>query len=443
MKSYEIVSEKYYAIEPSHSCGLSGGFLGTLGFSNSSLLVHGSSGCGFAMRYGLSQHWKSFIPCPVTSFHERDVIFGGVKLLKQGIEKIERVNTSDILFILTTCSSEIIGDDLEEVAIQESEDRNKKVIVVEVGGASGNTFDGYNDFLYKVVKDFNERFWYPGKNEYKKNDKKQIDILGLIPLYDMFFRGDMKEIKRVLQRFDINVNSFFTGDCSVDKVQQMFHSDLIISMSNLIGKKTINKLKKVTQALTHQFSIAPIGFDYTKEFFLKIGSLLNVDRELIKSVLEEEELKARKQMLRGFDFSKVMFTSGRVAIIGEPSRTIALTNFLLNELGMKSVIIAFTSKVQEYELEILDQILKVRDNRATVLIKEDNYLIRQLLSETKPNLVFGRSIDRLKDLKKTAHITWQFPATNRLVIYDKPYLGFTGTVSIVDDIVNAFSSLWY
>lgn len=446
MKSYDVVSEKYSAFEPSLPCGLAGGLLGSLGLKDCSFLVHGSSGCGFAMRYGLSQHWKSFIPCPVTSLHERDVIFGGTSLLKKGIEQIEKIHTSEILFILTSCSSEIIGDDLEEVALEETEKRNKKVVAVEVGGATGNIFDGYNDFIYKLIKDFQERFLdneEPCPGDAAGGQPKQVDIMGIIPLYDMFFRGDMAELRRMLHRLGIHVNSFLSGDCSVESMKRMFQSDLVVSISSRIGYKAMQKLKRVSGLSTHQFRIAPIGFEYTMKFLREIAELLGIDADTTSKVLEEEETIARKKMLRGFDFSKVMFTSGRAAIIGEPSRTIALTNFLLNELGMRSTMIAFTSKVNDEELEELDRVLKLRNNRAKVLIGEDNYLIRKCLLESSPNIVFGRSIDRLKELDKTAYITWQFPSTNRLIIYDKPYLGFNGVVSIVDDIVNGFSNIWY
>lgn len=226
-------------------------------------------------------------------------------------------------------------------------------------------------------------------------------------------------------------------------MKRMFHSDLVVSISGKIGFKAMQKLKRVPGLSTHQFRIAPIGFEYTMRFLRKMAELLGIYDETVERVLEEEETIARKEMLRGFDFSKVMFTSGRAAIIGEPSRTIALANFLLNELGLKSTMIAFTSKVNDDELEELDRVLKARNNKAKVLIEEDNYLIRKCLLEAKPNIVFGRSIDRLKKLDKTAYITWQFPSTNRLIIYDRPYLGFNGVVSIVDDIVNGFSNIWY
>lgn len=445
-KNYELVSENYEVFEPAFSCGLAGGFLASLGFDGGSFLVHGSSGCAFGMRYGLAQHWKSFIPCPVTGLHERDVIFGGTNLLRKGIERIEKIHESDILFILTSCSAEIIGDDLEEIALETSEKYNKKVIVIEVGGATGKLIDGYNEFLYKVIKDFQEKYLEDSEEEAIDTDsheQKYIDIIGIIPLYDMFFRGNMTELKRLVEKMGVRVNSFFCGECNVETTQNMMHSDLAVSLSNNIGKKALSRLKKFSGVRTKHFQVAPIGYKYTKLLLRSIAETLELDMEMLERMLEEEEAEARKKMLRGFDFSKVMFTSARVAIIGETSLVLGLANFLLNELGIRSAMFAFLNEVTDEEMEELNLILNGRNNHAKVLVEQDNYLIRKTLLETRPNLIFGRSIDRLAELENAVHITWQFPATNRLVVYDKPYFGFNGVVSIVDDIINGFSNIWY
>lgn len=73
-------------------------------------------------------------------------------------------------------------------------------------------------------------------------------------------------------------------------------------------------------------------------------------------------------MIRGFAFSKVMFNAGRVAIIGWTSRVLAMANFLLNEIGMRSAMIAFNRNVTAKDLSELDRILNVRNNHAKVLI---------------------------------------------------------------------------
>jgi len=444
MDSYEIVSEAFHAVEPAISCGLAGGFLGTLGFDDSSRLVHGCSGCGFAMRYGLSQHWKSFIPCPVTSLHENDVIFGGEKLLKKGIEDVEKIYPSEVLFILTSCATEIIGDDIESVVLDEAERRSKRIVAIDVGGASGDILDGYNRFLYKTISTI-----YPplldetdGCSSHSRNNP-QIDILGIIPFFDMFFRGDMQELKRVFDAIGIRVNSFFTGQCSIETMRRSLTSDLAVSLNKNIGERALKIIRRYTNIRTDSFNVVPIGFEYSRSFFFSVSEMLGLNLRKVSGVLDREEEKARETMIRGFDFAKVMYNSGRVAIIGETSWVLGLTNFLLNEVGMRSTLIALTNNATSKDMSELDRILNVRNNQAKVLINQDNYLVRKYLSESQPNIVFGRSIDRIKELENTVYITWQFPSTNRFILFDRPYLGYRGIGTILDDIVNGFSSIWY
>ena len=436
----ETVTEQTYAREPAWSCGLSGAFLGALGFESSSLLVHGSSGCGFAMRYGLSQHWKSFIPCPVTSLHEEDVIFGGSTLLEKAIERIEQINPSDVLFLLTSCSAEIIGEDVKRAAEAATPKYRKRIVAVDSGGASGNTFDGYNNFLLRLVDQL-----YPevmAVSGAASDATPQIDVMGIIPYYDMFWRGDIKEIKRLCGSIGVEINSVISGACSLQTVANADKTRMTVSIGRHIGARALKRIRNRGGG-TMEFAVAPVGFYYTKKFLMDIAKGLDVLSKAVEERIEQEELAARQVMLRGFDFAKVMFTSGRVAVIGEPSRTLGLTHFLINELGMRPVLVAFTGTVEDEELRELEGILAQRRNRAKVLVDQDGHTIRRWLFETKPNIVFGRSTDRVADMDKTVFITWQFPATDRLVVYDKPFLGYKGISAIIDDVINGFSRLWY
>lgn len=433
----QFIDERHAASEPSWSCGLSGAYLGALGFNNGSLLVHGSSGCGFAMRYGLSPHWKSFIPCPVTSFGEDDVIFGGANLLERGIAKARTVNPSDALFVLSACSTEIIGEDIQGAATEASRRYGVPVVGVDSGGATGNTLDGYNSFLLRCTETL-----YPPATKVAPAGT-QVDVMGIIPYYDMFWRGDIKEIKRLLGRIGIQVNSTLSGDCSLETVARANETALTVTLCRHIGQRALMRIKNNRRGNIHVCGVAPIGLEFTRRFLEELVERLPVDRQAARAALDEEEETARKVMLRGFDFAKVMFNSGRAAVIGEASRVIGLTNLLCNELGMRALLVAFTNKPDPTELKLLDEVLARRGNQTRVLIDQSGEVVRQHLAEVKPNIVFGRSTDRIAELDKTAFITWQFPSTDRLVVYDRPYLGFRGLTAIVDDIINGFSRIWY
>jgi nitrogenase molybdenum-iron protein beta chain len=438
----QLVDEQHAAREPAWSCGLSGAFVGALGFEDSSLLVHGSSGCGFAMRYGLSPHWKSFIPCPVTSLQEDGVIFGGREQLESGIARVEAVNQSDVLFLLTACAAEIIGEDVQAAAAKASRQFEKPVVAVDSGGATGNTVDGYNNFILRTVETLYPPAVKGERTPRTPGQKPRIDVTGIIPYYDMFWRGDIGEIRRVFGTVGVELNSVLSGAVSLTTLARANETDLTVTLNKHVGVRALHRIKRRGGPI-HVARVAPIGIELTTALVEDVLSALGLATDERLGALRAEAETAREIMLRGFDFSKVMITSGRAAIIGESSRAIALTNFLLNELGMRSTLVALTNRPDEGELELLERILKKRGNRARVLVDQDGETVRRQLVETRPNIVFGRSTDRVVELPKTAFITWQFPATDRFVVYDRPYLGYKGVASIVDDVINAFSRLWY
>lgn len=442
MGHIEIIDEKHAASEPSWSCGLSGAYLGALGFRDSSLLVHGSSGCGFAMRYGLSPHWKSFIPCPVTSFGEDDVIFGGKNLLERGIKQIEQSNPSSALFVLTACSTEIIGEDVQGAAAEASRRFGKPVIGVDSGGATGNTIDGYNNFLLRTVETL-----YPppmASGQFISEGPPRIDVMGILPYYDMFWRGDIREIRRLLQQVGIELNGVLSGDCSLDTIGRANETSLTATLCKHIGQRALLRIKNRRKGRVHFAQVAPIGIEFTRKWIEEIVDCVGLLDKAHVAILDAEEEKAREIMLRGFDFSKVMFTSGRAAVIGKSSLAIGLVNFLTNELGMRVVMVAFTNRPDQAEMAILEEILRRRGNSTRVLIDQDGETVRRQLVEIRPNIVFGRSTDRVAELSATtAFVTWQFPSTDRLVVYDRPFMGFKGVTSIVDDVINALSRIWY
>lgn len=439
MSNLKIVTEKNDVFEPSASCALSGVFLGANSFSNSSLFIHASSGCGFAMRYGLGQHWKSFLVCPVSSLCDENIIFGSEKLLYKSLTDFLDIHDSEVVFVGTGCSASVIGEDYISVTKELSEKYKKPIVFIDSGGLTGDLVKGYNNFLESIVKYFHS-------NDIPIYQKQAIDICGIIPMYDMFWRGNINELKRLFQKLDIKINSFFTGDIDLKAMKNIYNSQLLISIDQNVGKKMMCFLKNKTNTPIKIFPYSPIGINNTKMFLEEICMLLNMDQEVYSKKIESEVAIARKTISRGFDFSKVMFTSGRYALIGDAAKVIPMVDFLSNEIGMKCVMIAFTHRVGQKEIADLEGYLSKRSediNNIAVLNGEDNLLIRKTLKEIAPNLVFGRSIDRVSEMKKTVHITWQFPASDHFVLYDRPIMGFKGTTSIVDYIVNGFSKIWY
>ena len=78
---------------------------------------HGSQGCcSVTTVSALTRHYKEPVMAATSSFTEGSSVFGGQANLLQAVETIYAVYNPDIIAIHTTCLSETIGDDVNQIA---------------------------------------------------------------------------------------------------------------------------------------------------------------------------------------------------------------------------------------------------------------------------------------------------------------------------------------
>lgn len=72
-----VESSKSYAVEPCNSCGLAGGYIGANMVDDIGVLIHGSSGCAFAMEmkyvYLLVMNMRRFYIMNTINFLKMDI----------------------------------------------------------------------------------------------------------------------------------------------------------------------------------------------------------------------------------------------------------------------------------------------------------------------------------------------------------------------------------
>ena len=66
------------------------------------------------VRLLFAQHYKENFDIASTSLHEESAVFGGMGRVEQGVEVLAcRYPELRVISIITTCSTEVIGDDIE------------------------------------------------------------------------------------------------------------------------------------------------------------------------------------------------------------------------------------------------------------------------------------------------------------------------------------------
>lgn len=152
-----IPKERSLIINPLKTCQPLGAMYAILGVHKGVPLVHGSQGCSSFVRYHLSRHFREPVEIAVSSLHEAAAVFGGRKNINSGIKNVALRLKPDLIGAITTCSSEIIGDDVF----------------------------GFVDTTKKELKEMA----YGGREEGKKGEYEGIDNIEVVPIPTPSFVG--------------------------------------------------------------------------------------------------------------------------------------------------------------------------------------------------------------------------------------------------------------
>ena len=116
------IDRKALTINPAKTCQPVGAMYAALGIHGCLPHSHGSQGCCAYHRSALSRHFKEPVMAGTSSFSEGSSVFGGSANLLQSIETMFKVYKPEVIAVHTTCLSETIGDDLNQIISKAADD---------------------------------------------------------------------------------------------------------------------------------------------------------------------------------------------------------------------------------------------------------------------------------------------------------------------------------
>jgi nitrogenase molybdenum-cofactor synthesis protein NifE len=143
---------------------VAGALLAVSKIKNAVPLIHGPVGCAFQRRINPFELSSNFyeIPIPCTDMTDLDTVYGGEETLKESIKETYERYHPELIVVITTCQSDIIGDDVK-ATINEIKADIECDIVFSTGSLFPKRRDislvGTQDVLYAIVD--------AGKNRYK------------------------------------------------------------------------------------------------------------------------------------------------------------------------------------------------------------------------------------------------------------------------------------
>jgi nitrogenase molybdenum-cofactor synthesis protein NifE len=344
-----------------------------LGIRGSVVLVHGPRGCAYHIRYLLGVRGPFSGLIFTTEMNERDVIFGAGDKLRNAILQVDKEYSPELIGVLTSCVSSIIGEDVDSVIRSVKDDVKSKVIFIPAGGFEGDHIDGYKEALNVIVKEL-----------VSEPEKKLEDSINLVGLYR--FGPDVEDLLQVFSKLGISVNGILTVDSSLDALRKLSEASLNVIMCEASGFEAAHLMKKFYN-IPYVYSTLPIGITSTERFLLKVLEGLGKEPRLPDPVEKEkrlaiEEIKKVAEHLRGL----------RVAIISGSTRVAPLTEFVW-ELGMEPVVVSI-DRLGEVTLELLDMVVKEHSLSPRVLKEPDFQEVLDALRKEKVDLILGGLYER-------------------------------------------------
>ncbi len=433
---------------PRFSCML-GGVLATLSALPKTVpIIHGAQGCGgsLANTYSLGGYlgvgYCGGFGVPSSNIGESEIIFGGADRLTREINSTFEVMDGDLYVLTTTCMTDIIGDDVKGV-LSEIGEKDKPILFIDTGGFQGNSYYGYSKLIEVLFEQY-----IPIKEKKKKN---LVNILGLVPGYDPFFRGDLEEIQRILALVGVEANTFFTHDQTQENILSAGEASLNIVLSRLYGTEAV-KVVKESHDIDYLITDLPIGNQATIDFVNLVAEKLQLDKDKVKDLLEKETSSYYKYVDRATDVIADTDFQNYAVIVANGTEALPYAKFLDNEIGWIPGYIFITDELTEDQKATIAEAFNEIEfsERPELVFETDTYRIQQYIEQNNPQFksdtyyetfspafVLGSTIDRkLATVLNGNLLSISFPIINRIVI-TKGYAGFNGGLNLIEDLINA------
>jgi len=294
-------------------------------------ITHGPVGCGFyswLTRRNQTNpddspdHHNFMTYCFTTDMQEQEIVFGGVKKLRQAIREAYEIFHPKAISVFATCPVGLIGDDIHAVAREMKAELGINVFAFSCEGYRGvSQSAGHhiaNNGLFKHVI---------GLDNNVREGKYKVNLLG-----EYNIGGDAFEIERLFERCGFTLVATFSGNSSIDYFANSHTADL-----NLVNcHRSINYVADMMEKKygIPWLKVNFIGAEATAKSLRKMAQYYG-DQELIDRV--EEVIAAEMPAVEAALSDVKPRTAGKRAMLFVGGSRAHHYQELFKELGMETI----------------------------------------------------------------------------------------------------------
>lgn len=421
---------------PKWSCAFGGALNAATNVDRVIPITHSGPGCGQNQNYrsySAGSQGSGYIGgcvTPSSNLGEREVVFGGEDRLREQLAATLELMDGDLYVVLTGCIPAMIGDDVESV-VRELSTPRKPIITVETAGFSGSTYFGYEQFLKAVATQL-----------LKKPRKKvahSVNLLGVVPYQNLFWRGDLTEITRLLSRIGVTANQIFGDSIGIESLKRIPSASLNVVLSPWVG---VESAEVFEEQFGTPFVVAPLptGLGDTAAFLRSIGAALGIDEIEVEAVIADEEARAVRRLDLAAELTSQFSSALPFAIVADTTEAVALTRYLANEIGLTPTLVVVTdAPPQEAQAPIAELVTGLGSGLdPRIVFASDAYDIDQALKGEHFSLLLASSQERyLASDLGIGYVGVAYPLNNQLVI-TRSYAGYEGAITFLEDVMSVF-----
>ncbi len=442
-----VQKQRAVTINPNKICQPIGAMWATLGVHRGIPFVQGSQGCCTYVRYTFNRHFREPVTIAVASFHEHAAVYGGMKNLVEGVFNLVARYDPDLIAVITTCSSETIGDDIEafiraakkKIAKELGEEKAQlPVIPVHCPSYQGSHVTGYDNASKAFL------------GHLAKKDEGSEKIINVIPGFGVN-PGDIEEIKRILNIFGLKEKKDYSilfdisetlyqplrepirelpyypkGGTLVEEFVDAANAKATFALCQHAGGSGALYLKN-RFGVEAYFGL-PIGIKNTDDFIINLAKVTGLE---IPDRLLDERGRLIDAIVDTVHYTKDV----RVGIFGDPDFVIAITRFCC-EMGLKPIVVNTQTPSKVYRQE-MEKIAKEFDVSFEVQFS-DLWDFEKSVKEKGVDLLIGhpRGGAKLAEELGIGLVRIGFPIYDRVGHFRWPIVGYMGSLRLFDEIVN-------
>ncbi len=431
-------------INPMYDCQPAGAQYAGIGMKDCIPLVHGGQGCSMFVRLLFAQHFKENFDIASTSLHEDSAVFGGHKRIEEGVMVLaKRYPDLRVIPLITTCSTEVIGDDIEgtlkkcDKALQkEFPGRKIHLVPVHTPSFRSSQVGGYSECMQSIVKTL-------AAPKTEPNGKVNVFPGWVNP-------GDLALLKRYFKEMGVE-GTFFMDTEAFDSPMLPDKSirthgrttvEDVMGASNALASLALARYEGATAAkhLESEFSVpcshvaTPYGIANTDAMLQEISRITG--KAIPESLVEERGLALDALQ----DLAHMFFADKKVAIFGHPDLVIGLAQFCI-EVELKPALLLLGDDGLQYKKD--SRILEMSEKAnwdMEVVCNADLWELEKRVKDPskKYDLILGHSKGRYVAIDNNIPmVRVGFPTFDRAGLYRHPTIGYRGAMELGEAMANA------